>query len=703
MIDAAADKQLAFLHDLANGEYAEMAEQVSNQVSAARLCLLDNDKKKAYDDVLRTRLNPTSASSVSPTIDPAYVVPKSSTSNDIPEKQVKVRKSASTKRRPSRGKYVRFAMLLCLIALALVSAAIYQGRIKLDAFTSASVPTPAVVPPSPSVEESGDAVSGQQPRQSPEPTSTDAAAGTNPDRTADEPTSSRPEMSPPPATQEDEPNTAARPKRSLSDLMHGGVSSAESVPVVPVPLPNENELTEKRNLIRELYAEEYQSAKTSKERLELAKLMHKEGENSSDDPVGRFTLWRIARDIMTLEGEFESAIGIVENIDKHYLDVDADGLKVETLKASFEHVARTRRDDYLGTVEKTVDSCRASEKFDLARSLVDYLQQNAAPLLTESARSKLDRIDARLAFAEKSYEVYRRALERLELEPDDEQANESVGRYLALVRSDWETGLQHLVKGTDPLVRAAAEIELAVSASETSEASEAIAVADAWNDVAESQPESIPRTRFQVHALAWYSAAEDRVQGLDQRKVDARIAALKREIPPEDLAAEDANESKMLGFRVSTSADSRSDFADRNGNEFRIGMGSRPDGRGEAQAGIELRDVETLTVVGSASHQDMPEIDAYSKIGFFVDYHTPGGYSKRVFLGLGMRPGRQFTDAPPWGAAGPPDIITDIGRSSSYEIDLRRWAPSTWDGRCYFTIYMQNAGPNRALHAAVSW
>ena len=79
VIDAAADKQLAFLHDLTNGEQAEMAEQLSNQVSAARLCLLDDEKKIAYDDVLRSTLDkqqhadPNRAAG-QPDIDPAYQI-----------------------------------------------------------------------------------------------------------------------------------------------------------------------------------------------------------------------------------------------------------------------------------------------------------------------------------------------------------------------------------------------------------------------------------------------------------------------------------------------------------------------------------------------------------------------------------------------------------------------------------------------------
>jgi hypothetical protein len=148
---------------------------------------------------------------------------------------------------------------------------------------------------------------------------------------------------------------------------------------------------------------------------------------------------------------------------------------------------------------------------------------------------------------------------------------------------------------------------------------------------------------------------------------------------------------------------SRSDVADRKGNGFTIGMGARPDGRGEALAGIELQGVQKVSIDGSASHNAMVDVDAYSKTGFVIDYHTPGGYAKRVFLGCGLAPGRKFTSEPSWGTATAPDLITDIGRAKAYEIDLNRWAPSTWDGRSWLTIYMQNSGVNRSLYATVSW
>ena len=53
VIDTAANKQMTYLHGCATGQHADFAEQLLNEMSAARLCLLDRDKKAAYDEQLR--------------------------------------------------------------------------------------------------------------------------------------------------------------------------------------------------------------------------------------------------------------------------------------------------------------------------------------------------------------------------------------------------------------------------------------------------------------------------------------------------------------------------------------------------------------------------------------------------------------------------------------------------------------------------
>lgn len=64
VIDSAADRQLSFLHGMINGRHGKHAEELSNQVSAARLCLLKPERREAYEASLRSK---------DPELDPAIV------------------------------------------------------------------------------------------------------------------------------------------------------------------------------------------------------------------------------------------------------------------------------------------------------------------------------------------------------------------------------------------------------------------------------------------------------------------------------------------------------------------------------------------------------------------------------------------------------------------------------------------------------
>ncbi|MGC9316632.1 MAG: sugar-binding protein, partial [Armatimonadota bacterium] len=93
--------------------------------------------------------------------------------------------------------------------------------------------------------------------------------------------------------------------------------------------------------------------------------------------------------------------------------------------------------------------------------------------------------------------------------------------------------------------------------------------------------------------------------------------------------------------------------------------------------------------------------------GMMVDYHTTEGYTKRVALGLGYINPRRETDRPRWGTAAAPDefiALTDAiheGRETTVTLDLARWAPEGWDGRCWIGIGVDNLYPSRRLHAEV--
>lgn len=743
VIDAAADKQLAFLHDLTNGEYGEEAEQLSNQVSAARLCLLNPEKKSAYDNTLHGQqersqaalrdplaaspstlpspsgpnietgtgpsINPVTgepyiaAPSESSPIEPAYTVASNAEAKPTSVAAVSTRRSRP---KSTTKKYLMASSALCLIVLGLVAVGIYQGKLVLDFAQLESLGVPASQPePTPSASPAVTSPSPSEPTPTSAPPST---AGSSGPRYRNSTTGNQP-PSPPRRTPTPPGRTATLPSgstpsepRSLGDLLHGGASSSETSPVVMEPLPSRSQIESKMELIRELYQEEYQDAQTPKKRLELAQLMHREGQNTNDDPVGRYTLWKVARDIMVREGEFAAAVGIADNMQTHYRDVDALQQKTQILQDAASWIAPSNLSSFVDTAGEVARDCMAGERFGLAQSFAESLKESLATKATATQLATFDELLGQIHIAELAFKEYQLAFVTLEQSVDDPEANESAGRFLCFIRGDWEAGLPHLAQASDASLQTLAELEVGSSY----ESANAIEVADGWFDVAESESGIAEQTQIRRHALQWYREIVAGASGLQQRKIESRITALERLLPGDDHSDADIRNvtAKALQYRVHTSKDSRSDFVDRKGNTFTMGMGSRPDGQGEAIAGIELQNAKQITVVGSASQDMNVAVDDLSKTGFMIDYHTPGGYVKRVFLGLGLKPGRRFTEAPTgWGAKTRPEVITDIGRENTYEIDLQRWAPSTWDGRCWFSIYMQNAGPNRTVSATVSW
>lgn len=63
VIDAAASKQMAYLRNLATGPHVALSQKLLNELAAARICLLNPEKKAEYDQSLRAKAMPV----VSPT------------------------------------------------------------------------------------------------------------------------------------------------------------------------------------------------------------------------------------------------------------------------------------------------------------------------------------------------------------------------------------------------------------------------------------------------------------------------------------------------------------------------------------------------------------------------------------------------------------------------------------------------------------
>lgn len=242
------------------------------------------------------------------------------------------------------------------------------------------------------------------------------------------------------------------------------------------PVPNAADQARARELFQDVYGKEYDAARSSAQKTELAKKLLDQAAESKADLASHFVLLRIAKDVAVLAGDAETALEAVSRVVGTY-DVDPLKTKLDCLRAVGRVAKSSSQQAAIArTAFSLVDVAMAGDDFESASKLSEIAR--------ESARRARDyplvkQIAARLAVvkqAEEEYAEYRRTAVALEDSPTDPQANLTAGRYLCLVKGDWDRGVPMLALGGDPALKALAvkELEGPVSPEDR------IALADGW-------------------------------------------------------------------------------------------------------------------------------------------------------------------------------------------------------------------------------
>lgn len=130
VIDVATNQRMAYLHSCSTGEHAELAEQLMNEITAARLCLLDQRRKAIYDQSLRRKLL---ASKQTPTTGRQVQSRRPKSQPSKPEaSRAKSKRSAEPGTKPSQKKNVATSMVWLIVGgaslmLALIVSSIDAG------------------------------------------------------------------------------------------------------------------------------------------------------------------------------------------------------------------------------------------------------------------------------------------------------------------------------------------------------------------------------------------------------------------------------------------------------------------------------------------------------------------------------------------------------------------------------------------------
>lgn len=320
----------------------------------------------------------------------------------------------------------------------------------------------------------------------------------------------------------------------ISKLELRPIISGTSPPSVPpvvtpfakkLPVPDAAARTAALQEVRSVFGSEFSKAQKPEEKEKLAKeLLDLANENKEKDAT-RFVLFEESRKLAVDAGKVLLAFDAAQSqIDA--FDVDVWQIKPELLKKVAESV-RTNDERKLMAEKamEVIDESTLDGRFDVAieasQIAVAAATKLGDPALRISTRKRREEVDE----LKKQWDAAQVASETLKTSPDDPAANLAWGKFVCLVRDDWEQGLPHLAKSSDPLLKTAA----AKDQSNPKTADEQAAVGDAWWDAAQKASDA-EKQPLLSRALIWYGRAAPFSAGLTKLRVDKRIEEINSQI-----------------------------------------------------------------------------------------------------------------------------------------------------------------------------
>jgi len=556
VISNAADGRMIQVKNLQTGEHSELSQKVLNEIAAARVCLLNAEKKARYDEQLRRepREEGSATAAVSAPAGPADVVSAPRPVQAIPDIEAVDMFASVSRNRDKRGAWhILIAVVLGLVAAVGIFAAIVGFGDSEDE----RVAMPPVVSPEESEEEATQSIpvppSEETDETQPDEQPTDES-------TADEPGSDEPSRDEPsPETSEQsvaepvEESVEKEAKKLLIDApavapsavteqvgraLSGVLDPVEAGSFVAVsfagsledaaesasepeekdarnPVPGKPERQAAEKKIREIYEKEFAAANTPRGKAALVAALTAQADKSLDEPTARFVLLQLACSAATDAGQTAEVLKIVDQMHEAY-KIDALAVKGYYLKKIIairqagpdaQENARFASQSALQLAETAAadDNYASATIFTaLAKSAA---RKAADAELTRQTTKRANEIDS----MRRRYTAVAKALETLADNPDDPDANLRAGRWYCFIKSNWEKGLPLLAKSEDPLLASLAEKDLAAPVT----AADRKSLGDAWRKLADKEKGPTAKA-INARTAFWYEQALPDLTSLDK-------------------------------------------------------------------------------------------------------------------------------------------------------------------------------------------
>ena len=514
VIANAADQRMVHVRSFQAGDQSAASQKLLNEIAAARVCLLNPKKRAAYDERLRAEEAPE---------EPAAAFPELVTAAGATQ---------APHVRPGRtGRKPFYQQTPWQVAMAAVAAGLVIGVVLVLANRSRQPDGVAREDaPAPQPDSAPRDRGARKPLVSAGPEKGKRAEAGAPGKGAGDAKPQAATLQPKPGAAPEKPAT---PKPKPETPKPKPETPPQPIaPAVPkkAPLPDAEALQKAEQMFQEVFGEQVAGAKPPAQKAALAEKILAQVAGTDERSAEVLVMLRHATELAAEAGRCDRMLEVIDQQARRF-DVDPLKAKTDALARAVD-APKDAQPEVVRSCLALLDEALAAEDMETAGRLADAAlasarkARNAEVLKTAVARRK--EVEA-LAGA---YEAARAARKTLAQRPDDPAANATWGKYLAAMQHDWAAGLVHLAKTDDAALARAAADDLAAPSDPASQA----AIGDAWHKLGQSGGGPMKEPCL-ARAAWWYEKAMFNLEGLEQVRVEKRLASIKvseaHRIPPD--------------------------------------------------------------------------------------------------------------------------------------------------------------------------
>lgn len=308
-------------------------------------------------------------------------------------------------------------------------------------------------------------------------------------------------------------------------------------PADKLPIPSQADQKKNERAIRDLLKDAY-ARKDQNSRRILARNLIEAAEKETKDWGLVFCFYKEAADVAADAGDFEKAMGTIEQLEKTYKLEPESPLTGATFSPTHEMrkalLKRTQKSvqgledstSYIKAAFKLADLYYSEDGFDDGLG-VSQMADNVAQTSGDRGLQMLARGSVRKYAALKgAHDKIIKAHLKILSDPTDADAAQTWGTFLAFVKGDWDRGVDWIAKGKDAGLKEICKKEV--------EKAPEVDLGDAWVALADKTKEP-EKGHFRNRALYWLDRALVTAGGIEKLKVDKKVEDLHKAMGIVDL------------------------------------------------------------------------------------------------------------------------------------------------------------------------